>query len=113
MVTESSAVKIRAEDGRSVCGVDISSFIGELPGAKATTAFSTDLASGSTSQAAALVEALDATDVVIVDHDLILRTDAGDEIARIEEETGDPALRQLAAEQRAKLEPATRPPAGG
>ena len=59
VVTESSAVKIRAEDGRSVSGVDISDFIGRLPGGRTTESFSTDLASGSTSQAATLVEALE------------------------------------------------------
>ncbi len=59
VVTESSAVKIRAEDGRSVSGVDISDFIGSLPGGRMTENFSTDLASGSTSQAATLVEALE------------------------------------------------------
>ncbi len=59
VVSESSAVKIRAEDGRSVAGVDISDFIGSLPGGRTTMSFSTDLASGSTSQAATLVEALE------------------------------------------------------
>lgn len=59
VVSEPSAVKIRAEDGRSVSAVDISDFIGSLPGGRATDGFSTDLASGSTSQAATLVEALE------------------------------------------------------
>ncbi len=59
VVSEPSAVKIRAEDGRSVSGVDISDFIGSLPGGRTTVSFSTDLASGSTSQAATLVEALE------------------------------------------------------
>lgn len=52
------AVKIRAEDGRSVTGVDISPFIDGLPGGEDTRAFTTRNASGSTSQAAGLVEAL-------------------------------------------------------
>lgn len=59
VVSEPSAVKIRAEDGRSVSAVDISDFIGSLPGGRTTESFSTDLASGSTSQAATLVEALE------------------------------------------------------
>ncbi len=59
VVTEPTAVKIRAEDGRSVAGVDISDFIGSLPGGRVTDSFSTDLASGSTSQAAALVESIE------------------------------------------------------
>ena len=57
VVTVSSAVKIRAEDGRSVSGVDISPFIDGLPLGTGTKAFATPNASGSTSQAAALVEA--------------------------------------------------------
>lgn len=70
VVTEDSAVKIRAEDGRSVSGVDISDFIGSLPGGRTTQAFSTDLASGSTSQAAALVEALEVgAKTILLDED--------------------------------------------
>ena len=59
-VTDAGAVKIRAEDGRRVEGVDISAFIGDLPGGQTTRAFSSDDASGSTSQAASIVEALEA-----------------------------------------------------
>ncbi len=70
VVTVADAVKIRAEDGRSVSSVDISPFIGELPGGRTTEAFSTDLASGSTSQAAALVEALEVgAEVLLLDED--------------------------------------------
>ncbi len=53
------AVKVRAEDGRRVCGVDISAFLQRLPGGKETHAFHTDDASGSTSQAAAIMEAVE------------------------------------------------------
>ncbi len=59
VVTLAGAAKIRAEDGRAVHAVDISPFISHLPGGHDTTAFTTELASGSTSQAAALVEALE------------------------------------------------------
>ncbi len=70
VVTESSAVKIRAEDGRSVSGIDISDFIGSLPGGRMTECFSTDLASGSTSQATALVEAMEVgAQTVLLDED--------------------------------------------
>jgi predicted ABC-class ATPase len=70
VVTEPLAVKIRAEDGRSVAGVDISTFIGELPGGHGTRAFSTPNASGSTSQAAAIVEALEAgATTLLIDED--------------------------------------------
>ena len=70
VVTDPSAVKIRAEDGRSVAGVDISSFIGTLPRGQDTRAFSTPNASGSTSQAAGLVEALEAgATTLLIDED--------------------------------------------
>ncbi|MFB4202622.1 ABC-ATPase domain-containing protein [Arhodomonas sp. KWT2] len=59
VVTEPSAVKIRAEDGRAVHALDLSPFINHLPYGKSTEAFDTALASGSTSQAAALQEALE------------------------------------------------------
>ena len=70
VVTRPAAVTIRAEDGRAVTGVDISPFIGALPGGRATTGFSTGDASGSTSQAAAVVEALElGADVLLLDED--------------------------------------------
>jgi predicted ABC-class ATPase len=59
VVAAPDAVKIRAEDGRAVHEVDISPFISHLPGGHSTESFSTELASGSTSQAAALVEAME------------------------------------------------------
>ena len=59
VVTRPDAVKIRAEDGRYVEKVDISPFIKGLPGGKDTSRFSTDNASGSTSQAANIIEALE------------------------------------------------------
>jgi predicted ABC-class ATPase len=59
VVSAPGAVKIRAEDGRAVHAVDISDFISHLPGGHGTESFSTELASGSTSQATALVEALE------------------------------------------------------
>jgi predicted ABC-class ATPase len=59
-VTEPDAVTIRAEDGRSVRGVDLRPFISHLPLGRATDRFDTEDASGSTSQAAAIVEALEA-----------------------------------------------------
>jgi predicted ABC-class ATPase len=58
-VTRADGVVIRAEDGRRVAGVDISPFIGALPSGGSTERFSTDNASGSTSQAANIVEALE------------------------------------------------------
>jgi len=70
VVTDPGAVKIRAEDGRSVRDVDISPFISGLPGGRRTDRFSTDDASGSTSQAANIVEAVEAgTSVLLIDED--------------------------------------------
>ncbi|QIN77291.1 ATPase [Rubrobacter marinus] len=70
VVARRDAVKIRAEDGRSVAGVDISGMIGALPGGRATTSFSTPNASGSTSQAANIAEALEiGTSLLLVDED--------------------------------------------
>ena len=60
VITDERAVKIRAEDGRYIADVDISPFIGTLPYGKDTTRFSTDNASGSTSQAANMMEMLEA-----------------------------------------------------
>jgi len=64
VVSSPDLVKIRAEDGRSVTGADIHAFIGELPAAggstpRQTRCFSTTDASGSTSQAANIVEAIE------------------------------------------------------
>lgn len=64
------AMKIRAEDGRSVLHSDISMFINHLPNGQDTTDFSTENASGSTSQAANLVEALEAgSRLMLLDED--------------------------------------------
>ena len=70
VVTNPEAVKIRAEDGRSIAGVDISPFINHLPQGKSTTEFSTTNASGSTSQAANIIEAMEAgTKLLLIDED--------------------------------------------
>lgn len=60
VVTDANAVKVRAEDGRAVAGTDISNFIGVLPAGEHGARFSSANASGSTSQAASIVEALEA-----------------------------------------------------
>lgn len=60
VVTTESAVKIRAEDGRCVHAVDISPFINNLPYGRRTDMFMSEDASGSTSQAANIMEALEA-----------------------------------------------------
>ncbi|SFE01031.1 Predicted ATPase of the ABC class [Lentibacillus persicus] len=60
VLTDMDAVKIRAEDGRQVTSVNISPFINNLPHKQDTSNFSTENASGSTSQAANVMEALEA-----------------------------------------------------
>ncbi|MEV6227350.1 ABC-ATPase domain-containing protein [Saccharopolyspora shandongensis] len=70
VVCREDTVKVRAEDGRRVHRVDVSPFVGHLPTGADTTDFSTDNASGSTSQAAAIVEAVEAgAKVLLVDED--------------------------------------------
>lgn len=70
VLTCSDAVKIRAEDGRSVEKVNISPFINNLPGKKNTQEFSTENASGSTSQATNVMEALEnGTSLLLIDED--------------------------------------------
>ena len=70
IISETDAVKIRAEDGRNVEKVNISGFINNLPGNKDTIAFSTENASGSTSQAANVAEALEyGTSLLLIDED--------------------------------------------
>ena len=70
VVTIPSALKIRAEDGRSIEKVNISPFINDLPQGKDTVRFSTENASGSTSQAANIIEALEmGARVLLIDED--------------------------------------------
>mgnify|MGYP005991886481 CR=1 FL=1 len=70
VVTDPTAVKVRAEDGRAIHCVDISAFISNLPMRKDTSAFSTADASGSTSQAAGISEALEAgSKALLIDED--------------------------------------------
>jgi predicted ABC-class ATPase len=70
VVTLRDAAKVRAEDGRRVEQVDIHPFVADLPQGRRTDAFSSDDASGSTSQAANLVEALEVgTSLLLFDED--------------------------------------------
>lgn len=70
VITDDTAVKSRAEDGRSIRNVDISMFIGNLPNGKDTVSFHTEDASGSTSQAAGVAESVEAgAKVLLIDED--------------------------------------------
>ena len=70
VITDRTAAKVRAEDGRSITDVDISLFIRDLPNGKDTVRFSTQDASGSTSQAANVIEAIGAgAQLLLIDED--------------------------------------------
>lgn len=70
VITNREAMKIRAEEGRRIEGVDISLFIKNLPFGQDTEHFSTDNASGSTSQAANIIEALEVgCSLLLIDED--------------------------------------------
>lgn len=70
VVTVPEAVKIRAMDGRNIEKVNISPFINNLPFGTDTTVFSTENASGSTSQAANIIEAVEmGADLLLIDED--------------------------------------------
>ena len=70
VITDESAFKLRAEEQRCIHETDISMFISNLPIHSDTTRFSTENASGSTSQAANTIEALAAdSKVLLIDED--------------------------------------------
>lgn len=70
VITDDTAVKLRAEDGRSIQKTDISMFINDLPNGKDTVGFYTEDASGSTSQAANVIEGIEAgTSLFLIDED--------------------------------------------
>lgn len=107
VITDERAVKVRAEDGRSIQGVDISPFINRLPQNQDTRFFSTADASGSTSQAANIMEALEAgAKVLLIDEDtsatnFMIRDARMQELVSPEEEPITPFLdrvRQLFSE---------------
>ena len=70
VITRSSALKIRAEDGRKITNTDVSLFIYHLPNGRDTVRFSTLDASGSTSQAANIIEGIESgSRVLLIDED--------------------------------------------
>ena len=70
VITDDTAMKIRAEDGRNIQKTDISMFINDLPNGKDTVRFCTEDASGSTSQAANVVESIEAgSSLLLIDED--------------------------------------------
>lgn len=70
VITDDTALKLRAEDGRKISDVDISLFINHLPNGRDTKCFSTLDASGSTSQAANIIEGMEAgSHLLLIDED--------------------------------------------
>lgn len=70
VITDNSALKVRAEDSRCITKTDISLFISNIPNGKATEKFSTENASGSTSQAANIIEGIESgTKLFLIDED--------------------------------------------
>lgn len=70
VISDETALKLRSEDGRFVKDVDISLFINDLPSRKDTHTFSTEDASGSTSQAAGIIEGIEAgSHLFLIDED--------------------------------------------
>ncbi|MDE7318611.1 MAG: ABC-ATPase domain-containing protein [Lachnospiraceae bacterium] len=98
VITDDTAVKLRAEDGRSIRNVDISLFINDLPNKKDTASFSTPDASGSTSQAAGVIEHMEAgSRLFLIDEDtsatnFMLRDDFMQQVISREKEPITPFL---------------------
>ena len=70
IVIDESALRVGVEDGRSVRGTDLSLFVRDLPGGVSTKDFNTLSASGSTSEAANLLEAMEAgSSTFLIDED--------------------------------------------
>lgn len=70
VISDNTALKVRAEDGRVINKDDISLFINNLPNKKDTTKFYSENASGSTSQAANIVEGIESgSKVFLIDED--------------------------------------------
>ena len=108
VATTPSAMKIRAADGRAVTGVDVSPFINHLPGGTNTTNFSTENASGSTSQAAAIIEAAElGANLLLIDEDtsatnLLIRDARMRELVHAEKEPITPLVDRIGALARSR-----------
>lgn len=103
VITKSDAVKVRAEDGRSVHQTDISEFIHNLPGGRSTEQFVSEDASGSTSQAAGVTEALESgSRLLLMDEDtsatnFMIRDDLMAEVVHPEQEPIVPFIARIEA----------------
>ncbi|MGO1591067.1 MAG: ABC-ATPase domain-containing protein [Ancrocorticia sp.] len=103
VATVRTAMKVRAADGRSVTGVDVSPFIAHLPQGADTTVFSTENASGSTSQAASIMEAAElGAKLLLLDEDtsatnLLIRDSRMRELVHAEKEPITPLVDRIGA----------------
>lgn len=103
VATARTAMKVRAADGRSVTGVDVSPFIAHLPQGADTTSFSTENASGSTSQAASIMEAAElGSELLLLDEDtsatnLLIRDSRMRELVHAEKEPITPLVDRIGA----------------
>jgi len=101
VITDETAFKLRAEEGRSIHGENISMFINHLPTNADTADFTTENASGSTSQAANTVEALAAgSSVLLIDEDtsatnFMVRDDRMAQLVSDEKEPITPFIRKI------------------
>jgi len=101
VATTPNAVKIRAEDHRSIHQVNISPFINNLPGGRSTLSFTTENASGSTSQAANIIEALECgCDCLLIDEDtsatnFMIRDQRMQQLVSAEQEPITPLLHRI------------------
>ena len=96
VITDDTALKVRAEDGRAVTKTDISLFINNLPNGKDTVNFYTENASGSTSQAANIIEGIESgTKLFLIDED----TSATNFMIR------DSVMQQLVAKEKEPITP--------
>lgn len=101
VIADQSAFKLRSEDGRSIAGVDISPFISHLPGKKDTKSFFSEDASGSTSQAANLMESMESgSTLLLIDEDtsatnFMIRDRLMQEVVASEEEPITPFIERV------------------
>ena len=101
VITDETALKVRAEDGRSIACVNLSPFINHLPGGQDTADFVSENASGSTSQAADIIEGIEAgTGVFLIDEDtsatnFMIRDTVMAELVDDEKEPITPFIRRI------------------
>lgn len=103
IIADNTSMKVRAEDGRSIIKDDISLFINNLPNDKDTKKFISENASGSTSQAANIVEAIESnTNLLLIDEDtsatnFMIRDDVMQSLVSNEEEPITPFIELVRA----------------